>query len=111
MYDDELPNLLTSILEKKNVEGLISIYEMMLDTKKINNTKYILKIQEYLDKIHIPIISICNEEILKAYNNNEYFTNMLKRKMINLLALSKESYFDEKAEGGVDEPRKGKYKK
>ena len=121
MTTNNFPNLLSQIIKEDSIEGLLSNYEMMINSQNYNNVKYKLKVQEYIDKIHLIIYHF--EEILKrdkdfykshkeliekfkkSYDRNPYFINILKKKLINLLCMSAQfQYSGEDMTGGyIDE--------
>lgn len=127
MTTNNFPNLLTDIISKDSINGLISDYEMMINSQNYNNVKYKLKVQEYIDKIQLIINHIEdtlkqdeefykeNEELInkfkKSYDKNPYFVNIFKKKLINLLCMSAQFQYDGgDMTGGIVEDERKHYK-
>jgi hypothetical protein len=124
MTANNFPNLLTDIINKNSINGLISDYEMMINSQDYNNVKYKLKVQEYIDKIQLILNHIEdtlkqdkkfyeeNKELIdkfkKSYDKNPYFVNIFKKKLINLLCMSTQFQYDggDMTGGIVEDERK-----
>ncbi len=91
---DDLPNLFLKVLGMNNINDLIENYEMLIDSQKAvsMSTRNINIIQDYINKIHLIPLYLKNvlnkkefETLYKLYNESEFFVNMLKKKILNLI--------------------------
>ncbi len=85
-------NMYTFISECKKIDELILQYNILLDSNEFDNNSLLYDISEFINKLHIRVMTIECKEIKDIYNENLNDVMILKRKLLLLLQFRNSQY-------------------
>ena len=94
MSKTDCDNLFKYISNCTTIEQLIGWYNLIMDSNEFNNSQSLVDINNFINNLHIRVMSIGNELIKDIYNNNLNDVMILKRKLLSLLQLRENIIID-----------------
>lgn len=78
-------NMYNYISECNTIDELILQYNILLDSEEFNNSSLLYDISEFINQLHIRVMTMECKEIKEIYNKNLNDVMILKRKLLLLL--------------------------